>query len=205
MLWLITARLTFGLGILAAGAQTVRCQQLNPLPVGFQQSAAHTSASRVDFSRSALALGGTSVGWASVGAVLGGGVGLIVDDQYCKHYHEREKGSLFGPCFAYAGGGAATGWFGGAVVGATVGATRVAHKRGCPPRAAKVRAVAGAVLGVVPGLSVVIRRPGKYPPGRAALVFTAPLLAGAGASVAVLACRAPGVRPSKEPQHEGRE
>jgi len=205
MLWLITARLTFGLGILAAGAQSVRCQQLDPLPAGFQRSAAHTSASRVDLSRSALALGGTSIGWASLGAVLGGGVGLIVDDQYCKHYHRREKGALFGPCFAYAGAGVATGWFGGAVVGATVGATRVARKRGCPSRAARVRAVAGAVVGVLPGLSVAIRRPGKYPSGRAALVFTAPLLAGAGASVAVLGCRAPAVRPSKEPQHERRE
>ena len=176
---LFLTRLTAGLGILVAGAQTVGCQQLTPLPVGFQKSAARANESRVGRSPSVLTLGGTSIGWASADAVLAGGMGLIVDDQYCKHHHGHEPDALFGPCFAYAGGGAATGWFGGAVVGATVGASRVARKRGCPKNAATGRALAGAVLGVIPGLSVVIHRPGKYPARRTALVLGAPFLAGA--------------------------
>jgi hypothetical protein len=181
-------RLTIGLGMLTANARSVGAQ-LRPMPVGIPRLAPEARKSATANTPSVLGLGVRSIGWASYGAVLGGSLGFIIDDEYCKRHHGDEPSGWFGPCFAYTGTGSATGWFGGAVVGATFAASRVARKRGCPARAAGARAFAGAMLGALPGLKAVAHRPGKYPPGRSALVFGAPLLAGTGAALAVLGCR----------------
>jgi hypothetical protein len=116
---------------------------------------------------------------------------LLVDQAYCERHHGDEETFLFGPCFLYAGGGFVAGWFGGAIAGSTLGAARVAQKRGCPRNAAMLRAAAGAIMGSAPGLIVVAPRPGKYPPSRSVFIAGAPLLSGLGAAAAVIGCHGP--------------
>jgi hypothetical protein len=188
MAWSSPVGLVLAFGIIASSAQTLSCQQLRALELGFQKP---SLAPQVGSQPSALSLTAKSVGGAISGSVVAGAVGLLVDAVYCNQNHRNEQGTLFGPCYLYAGGGLATGWFGGAGVGATVGAARLAQKRGCPRGAALMRAFGGAVLGVAPGLMIVAQRSGNYPPSRSVILFGTPLLAGIGATAAVIGCHAP--------------
>jgi hypothetical protein len=187
MRWYRVVWVACSVSIAAAGPRRLDSQQVLP-PAGLRRVTTDTGPAA--YRPSELELAGKSMGWAAYGAVVAGGIGLIVDDQYCERYHRHEPSGLFGRCFAYVGTGGAVGWFGGAAVGATVGAVRVARRRGCQAHTAVARAVVGAVLGVLPGVAVVAHRPGRYPPGRSAWLFGAPLLAGAGAAIAVRNCRA---------------
>ena len=175
------------LGTIVWPARSIGCQQSRLLTVGIQPD---TLASIPQTQPSRLSLNVKSVGWAVSGSVLGGGLGLAVDQAYCKRHHGDEPSFLFGPCFLYANEGFAAGWFGGAIVGATLGATKVAQKRGCPRREALLRSFAGAALGAAPGLSIVAARPGKYPPSRSVIILGTPLLAGVMAATAVMGCQA---------------
>jgi hypothetical protein len=125
-----------------------------------------------------------ATGWA----ILGGGIGSVADGAYCKTHHGDEPTIIFGPCFLYAAAGTATGWFGGSIVGATVGATSIARKRGCSPVSAIVRAFSGAMLGALPGIVLVAPQTGKYPSTKTAFILAAPLLSGVGAAAAVANC-----------------
>lgn len=191
---LFVSRLRLGLGIIALFAQSAESQQLDTLSIGIQQPVAGTASSLN--APSTFSLARTSLKWGMSGGLTAAGVGMVVDYALCKRYHADEPSYLFPRCFLPAGGGTATGWFGGAIVGATIGAARAARKRGCPSREATIRALAGAALGVVPGLIAVTRGPGKYPPENewvapaiALTVSSAPLLAGVGAAAAVITCR----------------
>ena len=188
MSWRFLPQLTLSVGMLALVEQSAGSQQLDALSTGFPRPAPAAAAAAPG--PSTISMGGRSIGWAFMGAAAAGGVGFAIDRAYCEEHHGDETGFLFGPCFLYTGTGTTVGWFGGALIGATVGASRVARQRGCPSRTARMRAFAGAILGVAPGLSIVARRPGKYPPAHTVLIMSAPLLAGAGATAAVASCRA---------------
>ena len=181
--------LPFDLAFLAvlfsSTSQGAGAQQLTGLSVGLHQAAnpAPTSATP-----SAVVVHATAVGWGASLAVGGGGVGSMIDDVVCKRRHRGETRDLFGPCLFYAGPPTATGWFGGAVVGATIGAARTARRRGCPERAAWQRAFGGALLGVAPGTIAAIAGGDRFPPRKSALIFSAPLLAGVAAAAAVVGC-----------------
>jgi len=187
MVWSLPARLALAFGVIGSSAQDLGCQQLRALEVGFQN---RSVASVAEGQPSALSLTARSAGWAIFASVLAGGLGLVVDGVYCANHHRYEEGSIFDPCFFYAGEGLATGWFGGATAGATLAAAHVAEKRGCPHRAALLRAFGGAVLGIAPGLSIVAQRSGKYPPSRSVVILGTPLFAGLGAAAAVVGCHA---------------
>lgn len=133
---------------------------------------------------------------ATAGAALGAGGlgagGILVDQALCESRHRGEENhTLFGPCFFPAGTATAVGWHGGGVFGATRIAVRLARRRGCPPRQATWRALGGAVVGALPGLVATISRSdGRWRPARSAVVFSAPLITGAGAAAAVAGCGA---------------
>lgn len=182
-------QLALGIGIIVSVTQSAVSQQLDSLSVGIHAQATLATAPPPEDAPSILFLGAKSVAWASAGAMTAGAVGFGIDSEYCQKHHGDEPVIFFGPCFMPAGGATAVGWFGGSVIGATIGAARIARKRGCPSRAATMRALAGAALGALPGLSIVARRPGKYPPAHTALVFGTPLLAGVGAAASVAGCR----------------
>src|SRR6266480_932639 len=184
MIWSRTG-ITLALGIIIFSARPVRCQQLQLIEAGVK---APNDAQVGDTRPSGFALTAKSVGWSVFGSLLGGLTGLDVDHAYCERHHGDEQGSLFGPCFSYVNEGFAAGWFGGAIVGSTVGAVRVAEKRGCARSTAIMRAAIGAAIGSAPGVSIVARRSGNYPPSRAIFVAAAPLLSGIGAAIAVLGC-----------------
>src|ERR1700694_5375360 len=124
--------LALALGLILSSARPTGCQQLRQLEVGIRPAAASEPHARP----SGLSLNLKSVGWAVTGSVLAGGAGLAVDQAYCQRHHGSEPSFLFGPCAFYANEGFAAGWFGGAILGATFGAARVAHNRGCPWREA---------------------------------------------------------------------
>jgi hypothetical protein len=84
----------------------------------------------------------------------------------------------------------AAGWFGGAVVGSTIGAARFAEQRGCRRNTAKSLALIGAAIGSAPGAIIAAGRTGNYPPSRSVFIAAAPLLSGIAAAVAVLGCHA---------------
>jgi len=178
--------LALALGIIVSSARSADCQQLRLLEVGVRPPAADSIASRHP---SGFSLSVKSVGGAISGSMLASAAGLLVDQEYCQRHHGHDPSFLFGPCFFYVSGGAAAGWFGGAFLGSTLGAARVAHERGCPWHAAILRAVGGAAIGVAPGATIVARRPGKYPPSRSMLIAAAPLLSGIGAAAAVIGCQ----------------
>jgi len=175
------------LSIIVGWARPIGCQQLTRLEAGVQRAG---YASIADNRPSGFSLSARSVGWSAFGSLLGGAAGLEVDQVYCKRHHGDEQGFLFGPCFLYANEGFAAGWFGGAIVGSTLGAAQVAKKRGCPQRAAILRAAIGATIGAAPGLSIVASRSGKYPPSRSIVIAGTPLLSGIGAAAAVIGCKA---------------
>ena len=178
--------ITLALGIIVASAQPAGSQQLGQIEAGVQ-----TSNTQVPDTRpSGFSLGAKSVGWSVYGSLLGAAIGLTVDQAYCQRHHGDEQGFIFGPCSFYANEGFGAGWFGGAIVGSTFGAVRVAEKRGCARKTAMLRAALGAVAGSAPGLSIVARRPGKYPPSRSIFIATAPFLSGLGAAAAVIGCHA---------------
>jgi len=182
--------LALGAGLTLALARPAGAQRRNAQRAAPSQPALHMAV-RAD-PPPAYEVARGAVGWAGSGAALAGAAGYLVDHVVCEaRYGAAERGLLDRCSLLGAGGGAAVGWFGGAAVGATLGAARVARQRGCPARTAAGRALAGAALGAAPGLLVIVRRPDKYPPRRSALILGAPLLAGAGATAAVIGCRAP--------------
>ncbi|HWL40441.1 MAG TPA: hypothetical protein VNO75_09400 [Gemmatimonadaceae bacterium] len=168
---------------------------MDTLSIGIQQPVAVAASS--SNAPSTFSLAKTSLKWGWGVGVGAAGVGMVVDYALCKRYHADEPSYLFPRCFMPAGGGTATGYFGGAIVGATIGAARAGRKRGCPSREATFRALAGAALGVTPGLMMLAwGGPDKYPPENewvapaiALTITTAPLLAGVGAAAAVVTCR----------------
>jgi hypothetical protein len=186
MIWSRTG-ITLALGIIILSARPVLCQQLQLIEAGVR---APKYAQVADSSPSGFVLSAKSVGWSVFGSLLGGLTGLDLDHAYCERHHRGEQGFLFGPCFFYANEGFAAGWFGGAVLGSTFGAVRVAEKRGCARSNAIGRAMIGAAVGSAPGVIIVAGRPGKYPPSRSMFIAAAPLLSGIGAAVAVLGCHA---------------
>lgn len=185
MIWSRTG-ITLALGIIIFSARPLRCQQLQLIEAGVKAP----DYGQVDTRPSGVVLTAKSVGWSAYGSLLGGIIGLDVDHAYCERHHRGEQGFLFGPCFFYANEGFAAGWFGGAVVGSTIGAVRVAEKRGCPRSTAIWRALIGAAVGSAPGVIIVAGRTGNYPPSRSTFIAAAPLLSGIGAAVAVLGCHA---------------
>ncbi len=180
--------ITLTLGMMVALARPIGCQQLRLIEAGVQTSGYTQLA---DTRPSDFSLAAKSVGWSVLGALLGGSAGLLVDQAYCQSHYGDEPGFIFGPCFLYANEGFAIGWFGGTIVGSTFGAVEVAEKRGCARTPAILRAAIGAAIGSVPGISIVARRTGKYPPSRSIFIAGAPLLSGIGAAVAVVGCHAP--------------
>jgi len=186
MAWSSPAALALALGIITSSAHTLDCQQLRALELGVQQP----NGSVAESQPSALSVIRQGAGWGTLGSVLGGVGGFVVDQAYCNSHHGNEHTALFGPCFVPIGAGSAIGWFGGAAVGATLGAARLAQKRGCPKRTALLRAFAGAALGSAPGLSIIAQRPRNYPPPRSLIIAGTPILAGIGAAAAVIGCHA---------------
>ena len=186
MIWSRTG-ITLALGIIILSARPVLCQQLQLIEAGVR---APKYAQVADSSPSGFVLSAKSVGWSVFGSLLGGLTGLDLDHAYCERHHRGEQGFLFGRCFFYANEGFAAGWFGGAVVGSTIAAVRVAEKRGCARSTAIGRAMIGAAVGSAPGVIIVAGRPGKYPTSRSMFIAAAPLLSGIGAAVAVLGCHA---------------
>ena len=182
--------LALALGFIVSSARPIGCQELQVLTVGIQP-ASPAAASVPQTHPSGLSLNVKSFRGAIFGSVSAGSAGFLIDQAYCNQHHGDEPSVLFGPCFLYAGEGFAAGWFGGAIVGATLGAAKVAQKRGCPRGASLVRTFAGAALGAAPGLIIVSGRPGKYPPSRSAVILGTPLLAGVMAAAAVMGCQAP--------------
>src|SRR6266404_5158670 len=164
--------ITLTLAVIVASTRSLGCQQLRLIEAGI-----HTPnyTQVADASPSAFSLGKESVGWSVFGTLLGGAAGLAVDQAYCERHHGKEPSVLFGPCSFYANEGFAEGWFGGAIVGSTVGAVRVA---------------VGASIGAAPGLNIVARRSGKYPPSRSIVIAGTPFLSGLGAAAAVVGCHA---------------
>jgi len=179
--------ITLTLAVIVASTRSLGCQQLRLIEAGI-----HTPnyTQVADASPSAFSLGKESVGWSVFGTLLGGAAGLAVDQAYCERHHGKEPSVLFGPCSFYANEGFAAGWFGGAIAGSTVGAVRVAEKRGCARSAAILRAAVGASIGAAPGLNIVARRSGKYPPSRSIVIAGTPFLSGLGAAAAVVGCHA---------------
>jgi hypothetical protein len=186
MTWSRTG-ITLALGIIVASPRPASCQQLRLIEAGVQTSNTQIADTRP----SGFSLSSKSVGWSVFGSLLGAAAGLTVDQAYCQRHHGDEQGFIFGPCSFYANEGFGAGWFGGAIVGSTFGAVRVAEKRGCARKTAILRAALGAAVGSAPGLSIVARRPGKYPPSRSVFIAAAPLLSGLGAAAAVIGCHAP--------------
>lgn len=191
MSWPFISRLALGLGFIASGAQPAESQRPDALSIGFRKPAPTVVASAPVVAPSLFSLGNESVKSGLTVALLAGTAGFLVDYLYCSQHYGDERSVLFRRCTAYTGIGTAGGWFGGAALGATLGAARMARKRGCPSGAALMRAIAGAVLGAASGLSIVTRRPGKYPPAHTALIVGTPLLAGVGAAAAVVGCQGP--------------
>jgi hypothetical protein len=187
MLRVLVSRLALCAIALACTSVYVGAQQLRGLTVGLKH---RTSSDLPAPPPSSVRVTASAMGWAAILALGGASVGGIVDQSICERRHGHEQGTLFGPCFAYAAAPTATGWFGGSLVGATVGAARMARKRGCPRQAAGWRAFGGALLGVAPGMAAVLSGGDKFPARRSALIFTAPVLAGAGAAAAVMSCHA---------------
>ncbi|HEX9130363.1 MAG TPA: hypothetical protein VF850_14465 [Gemmatimonadaceae bacterium] len=179
--------ITLALAIIVASTRSLDCQQLRLIEAGV-----HTRdyTQVADTRPSAFSLSIKSIGGSVGGSLLGGTAGLAVDQAYCERHHGKEPSFLFGPCFLYANEGFAAGWFGGAIVGSTLGAVRVAEKRGCARGAAILRAAIGATIGAAPGLSIVAKRSGKYPPSRSIFIAGAPILSGLGAAAAVVGCHA---------------
>ena len=184
MLRALVFRLALGAIALSCTSVHVGAQQLRGMTVGLR----HQVIADLPARPSSVRVTASAMGWAATLALGGAGVGGIVDQEICERRHGHEQGTLFGPCFAYAAAPTAIGWFGGSLVGATVGAARMARKRGCPRQAAGWRAFGGALLGVAPGMAAVLSGGDKFPARRSALIFTAPLLAGAGAAAAVMSC-----------------
>jgi hypothetical protein len=174
------------LGLIFSSAHSVDCQQARQLEIGIQPAAPSVT----DTHPSGRALTIKSVEWSAYGSLLGGVLGLTVDDAYCNRHHGHEQGFIFGPCTFYYNEGFGVGWFGGAIIGSTFGAARIAEKRGCPRREAIWRAMAAAAIGVAPGAIIAARRLGRYPPSRSLMIATAPLLGGIGAAAAVVGCHA---------------
>ena len=183
---LAARQLVLGIVLVLGIPLDANAQQLRELTITLE----HRTSGDDPGSPSPLVVTASAIGWSGLLALGGGSAGFSIDQAICQHRHGDEEGSLFGPCFGYAAGPTAIGWFGGAVVGAAIGAARAAQDRGCPRRSAGWRALGGAVLGVLPGVVTVARRPSKFPPARSALIFGAPLLAGGGAAAAVMTCHA---------------
>ena len=179
--------ITLALAIIVASTRSLGCQQLRLIEAGVH-TREYTQVT--DSGPSPFSLSTKSVGWSVYGSLMGGAWGLLVDQVYCERHHGKEPSFLFGPCFSYVNEGFAAGWFGGAIVGSTFGAVRVAEKRGCARSAAILRAAIGATIGAAPGLSIVARRSGKYPPSRSIFIAGAPFLSGLGAAAAVVGCHA---------------
>lgn len=176
-----------GLLVLAAG--TLRAQRVSDLEVGLRRASIRTDTRTQEWpSPSATRVTTVAIGLSTLFALGGGALGAIVDSGICERQHRGETQELFGPCFLYAGAPTAAGWLGGGVVGATIGAAQTARQRGCSVTASWARAFAGAVLGAVPGTVATIAWDDRFPPRRSALIFSAPLLTGAGAALAVVGC-----------------
>ena len=161
-----------------------RAQQVEAMTVGVRRAAVRTVDDAPDVGELAGMTGLSSAAWA----VGGGGIGLLIDDAYCKRHHIETEGFIFAPCTFYTAAATPVGWFGGSVAGAAFAATRIARERGCRTRPAFWRSLGGAALGVIPGSLIVAGHPPKYPPRRSMFVAGAPLLAAAGATLAVAGC-----------------
>ena len=181
------ARLALAVCLFAGAAREAGAQRLGPLSSGVRSAPAPATARAPAASPSTLKLAGITLAGA-LGAAQGGVlIGYTVDSWACKRRHRGEDDAAW-DCFLTAGTPTGVGWFGGGIVGATAGASVTAHRRGCPARAATWRALGGALLGAIPGTIAVLGSNGRYPAGRSAVMLTAPLLTGAGATLAVVGC-----------------
>lgn len=175
----------FGIALLAASSTSAGAQQLDASAVALTRRPEAVGAFyQPPGERVFLAATAMGAGFAVSGASLG----FLIDAVICEKRHGDEQYTLFGPCFFYAGTPTAVGWFGGAAIGATAGAAIMANRRGCPARTATWRALAGALIGVAPGVAATIHGGDKFPASRSALIFTAPLVSGLGAAAAVVGC-----------------
>lgn len=173
--------------VAAVGATPVvsRAQQVEAMSTGLHQAASRTIDPDAPGVENVALVSGLL---GSSGALTGGMLGFAIDNDHCRRHHLGIKGSIFDPCAFYTAAATPIGWFGGSVAGATVGATLMARERGCPTPLAILRSLGGAAVGALPGALIVARRPENYPPRRSIYVFGAPLLAAAGATLAVVSC-----------------
>jgi hypothetical protein len=172
--------------------QRADCQQRHALVAGVERASSSEIGTSSETPPSPLIMGLKGVGVGYAGGLFGGTAGLLVDDRYCQRRHRGEPSGLLGPCTFYTGAGTLVGWFGGAALGAAIGAKSVARKRGCPRDSAFARALLGGMLGSAPGAAIVAAGPEKYPTLRSGAILVTPLLAGLGATAAVVGCHAPG-------------
>lgn len=188
---------------LLAGAAPITAHSQIPQPAGIRNSRASSEVGHLaaashtvtvhDLTPTRTDVVLLTVALSSASALLGGGMGVVVDGTICsKRHHEKREPGLFGvfsdPCLFYTADYTRVGYFGGALLGATIPAANAAIARGCPPRKAWWRAVAGGTAGVLPGLLVALHHSEKTPPRRSAMFVTAPLFAAAGASISVVTC-----------------
>jgi hypothetical protein len=179
------AALAIALAVTLSSARPLACQQARLLELGVQPSSGEKIS---EGSRAALSLSFKTVLSSTSGSLLGGAIGFMVDGVYCDRHHGDEPSFLFSPCFLYTGAATPAGWFGGAVVGSTMRAAQIAQKRGCPRNAALSRAMAGALVGIAPGVGIVLSRPDRYVAPKSTLIGVTPILAGIGAAAAVIGC-----------------
>jgi hypothetical protein len=180
------APLALTLWLLAGAAREAGAQRQDALSSGMRSVRVPATAP-APASPSTLKLTGITLAGA-LGAAAGGAlIGYGVDSWACRRRHRGEDDAAW-DCFLTTGTPTGVGWFGGGIVGATAAASVTAQRRGCSARAATWRALGGALLGATPGAIAVLGSNGYYPPGRSAVMLTAPLLSGAGATLAVVGC-----------------
>jgi hypothetical protein len=127
------------------------------------------------------------------GAVTGATAGLLIDWLACRSNekaHPTPGEPLFGSeCFLPAERMTGFGWYAGATLGASLGASRFAERRGCTSRARRVATVTTAAIGLAPGLAYLASGRSGYKPRGVQLAFATPVLGGALATIPVLRCR----------------
>jgi len=186
MAWPRYVRGTVYVALLSCAAREAGAQRLSARSSGARATVARTE-SRAPTALPTLRLTGISLVGALGGATTGVLLGYAVDQLRCRaRDHGGEDPSW--DCFGYASTPTGVGWFGGAAIGATAGASATAQRRGCPTRAARWRAFGGALLGVTPGALTALRPHENLPARRSAVILTAPLLSAAGATLAVVGC-----------------
>ena len=121
---------------------------------------------------------------------VGGFAGWVVDQIYCNQHYGDEPSFILPYCASYSGYGAAIGWGGGSLIGATWTAAHLAKKKGCPLPVAMGRAFVGAALGVTPAALIVVNSAPALSRHETLFVAGAPIFAALLATALSQGCRA---------------